>query len=180
MFVRRAAIAAVLAVQCGVWSAAAQAGTTTPLAVNVTSRVVSTCQVSATKTDVAFGSIPAFLSGTVSAHGGIRLTCNKGATVNLSVDNGQSFALGQVSTLRAMKSGSANFMSYHVFRPTGATFIACGGTTNWTTPLNVSSLWSAAGGQHEVWLCGRVDAAPAAGYAAGATYADVVSVQATF
>jgi spore coat protein U-like protein len=158
----------------------AHAGTTTPLNVNVTASVASTCQATATKTDVGFGAIAAFLAAPQTATGTVTFTCNKGATVGVTVSNGANYSLGQSATLRAMKSGTADYISYHIYQPTGATFSACAGTTEWTASLDISALWSATGGPKTVNLCGQVDAAPASGYATGASYADVVSVQATF
>ena len=160
--------------------ATAHGGTTTPQSVNVKASVASSCELAASETDVAFGAIPAFLATTQAASGSVTFTCNKGANVSVTVGNGNYHGLGQSASLRAMKSGASDYISYHVFRPTGATFSTCTGSTEWTTALNVKSLWTNAGGAHTIKLCGRVDAAPATGYAAGTSYADVIMVQATF
>jgi len=168
------------AVAAAALATSAQAGTTTPLSVNVTANVASTCQATASKTDVAFGAIPAFLAAAQPATGTVTFTCNKGASVSVTVDNGGNYGLGQSGTLRSMKSGTSDYISYHVYQPTGATFSACGGTTEWTASLSIGSLWSSTGGPKTINLCGSVDPAPAAGYAVGASYADVISVQATF
>ena len=175
----RKSLAGVLASVAALGIGTAQAGQTTALNVNVSANVASTCQLLATKTDVGFNAIPAFLAAAQTATGTVTFTCNKGATVGVTVSNGANSGLGQSATLRAMKSGT-DYISYHIFQPTGASFNACGGSTEWTASLNVSTLWTAAGGAKTINLCGQVDAAPAAGYATGASYADVVSVQATF
>ena len=177
-FARRATGGVVVAVAALSFSTA-QAGQTTALNVNVSANVASTCQLLATKTDVSFDAIPAFLAAAQTATGTVTFTCNKGATVGVTVSNGANSGLGQSATLRAMKSGT-DYISYHIFQPTGASFNACGGSTEWTASLNVSTLWTAAGGPNTINLCGQVDAAPAAGYATGASYTDIVSVQATF
>jgi spore coat protein U-like protein len=173
-------LALMLAAVAGPGIDTAEAGTTTPLNVNVTASVASTCQATATKTDVGFSAIPAFLAAPQTATGTVTFTCNKGATVGVTVSNGANYGLGQSATLRAMKSGTTDYISYHIYQPTGATFSACAGSTEWTASLNISTLWAAAGGPKTINLCGQVDAAPASGYATGASYADVVSVQATF
>lgn len=153
---------------------------TTSTTVNVTATVNSVCNMQAASTAIAFGTIPAFVATTTPATGSVTLTCNKGATVTLGVNNGNNFGLGQSGTLRAMVSGS-NYISYHVYQPTGGTFSSCSGaSTEWTSDLTISSLWSSNGGPNTISLCGVVDAAPAAGYAVGASYLDVVTVTATY
>ena len=48
----------------------------------------------------------------------IRATSFQGKTVAV-------FGLGASGSLRAMKSGTADYISYHIFQPTGATFSSC-------------------------------------------------------
>jgi Spore Coat Protein U domain len=171
------------AVAATAWLAAgtANAGTTTPQNVNVTASVASTCQATATKTDVGFGAIPAFLAAPQTATGTVTFTCNKGATVGVTVSNGANNGLGQSATLRSMKSGAANYISYHIYQPfIFFGFVFCLGSTEWTTSLDISTLWANNGGAKTINLCGQVDAAPASGYATGPSYSDIVSVQATF
>lgn len=169
-------VAAVMAAAAGLATAA-----TTSTTVNVTAAVNSVCNMQAASTAVAFGTIPAFLAVTQSAVGNVTLQCNRGATVTLAVNNGNNFGLGASGTLRAMLSGTADYISYHVYQPTGATFSSCAGaTTEWTGALTVSSLWASAGGPNTISLCGAVDAAPIAGFAVGASYLDVVTVTATY
>jgi spore coat protein U-like protein len=127
-----------------------------------------------------FGAMPAFTTG-VTQTGAVTFTCNKGATVKLTISNGSNFGLGQSATLRAMKSGS-DYVSYHIYTPTGATFSSCAAaSTDWPASpgLDVSSLWTSTGGPKTTNLCGAVDAAPAGGYAVG-SYSDLVTVTATF
>jgi len=170
------ALAAGIAFSSGVAHAA-----TTATTVNVTATVNSVCVMQAASTPVAFATIPAFLASTQSATGNVTLVCNKGATVTLAVGNGNNFGLGQSGTLRAMLSGTADYISYHIYQPTGGTFSSCAGaSTEWTAALNVASLWSSSGGPNTISLCGVVDAAPASGYAVGASYLDVVTVTATY
>ena len=156
----------------------AHAGTSTAT-VNVSANVISTCSATTSKVDVAFGAIPAFLAAPQAATGSVTFTCNKGATVGVTVSNGGNFGLGQSATLRAMKSGS-DYISYHVYQPTGAAFNGCAGTTEWTASLSMTTLWAVTGGAKTINVCGSVDAAPVAGYAVGASYADAVIVTATY
>jgi spore coat protein U-like protein len=162
-------------------AAGSAAAATTSTTVNVTATVNSVCNMQAASTAIAFGTIPAFVATTTPATGNVTLTCNKGATVTLGVGNGGNYGLGQSASLRAMKSGTSDYISYHVYQPTDATFTSCtGASTEWTSALAISSLWSGSGGPNTISLCGVVDAAPAAGYAVGASYLDVVTVTATY
>ena len=180
---KQSVISARLAVAVAIASAlslgTAYAGTSTAT-VNVTANVISTCSATTSKVDVAFGAIPAFLAAPQSATGTVTFTCNKGATVGVTVDNGSNFGLGQSGTMRAMKSGTVDYISYHVYQPTGPAFNGCAGTTEWTASLSMSTLWAATGGPKAINICGSVDAAPAVGYAVGASYADAVIVTATY
>jgi spore coat protein U-like protein len=154
---------------------------TTTTTVNVTATVNSVCNMQAASTAVAFGTIPAFTVSTTPATGNVTLTCNKGATVTLAVNNGNNYGQGQPNTLRAMKSGTSDYIAYHIYQPTDATFTTCSGaSTEWTSALAISSLWSSNGGPNTISLCGVVDAAPATGYAVGTSYLDVVTVTATY
>jgi spore coat protein U-like protein len=162
-------------------SAGTSSAATTFTTVNVTAAVNSVCNMQAASTPIAFGTIAAFVATTTLATGEVTLTCNKGATVTLAVNNGNNFGIGQSATLRAMKSGTSDYISYHVYQPTGGTFGSCAGaSTEWTSALNIASLWSSTGGPNTISLCGVVDAAPASGYAVGASYLDVVTVTATY
>jgi spore coat protein U-like protein len=144
----------------------AMAAGSVPQTVNVTANVQSTCNASGSVTDIAFGTIAAFLAApTPPAVGNFSLQCNKGATVNVVISNGNNFSGG----MRNMKSGS-DLIPYHIYTPTAASnFVTCSGTTDWPAApgLNIS-------------LCGVVDAAPAGGYAVGASYSDTVTVTANF
>src|SRR5262245_37190692 len=167
---------------------AAQAATTSTT-VNVTANVQSTCNMQAASTDVAFGTIAAFLASPVGTAGQVTLQCNKGATVSIDITTGANYGQGQSASLRAMKNAS-DYVSYHIYQPTGLTAASAGtcGTsgTEWGTgvsggsAMGVSSLWSASGGARQINICGAVDAAPAGGYAVGTTYVDVVTVTATY
>jgi spore coat protein U-like protein len=154
-----------------------------PQTVNVTANVQSTCNASGSVTDIAFGTIAAFLAApTPPAVGNFSLQCNKGATVNVVISNGANFGLGASGSLRAMKSGS-DYISYHIYTPTNAAFSNCAGaSTDWpgAPGVNVSTLWAGSGGPNTISLCGVVDAAPAGGYAVGASYSDTVTVTANF
>jgi hypothetical protein len=173
-------LAMAMGVSIGLMPTGAKAGTATQN-VNVTAAVNSVCNASGTATDIAFGAIPAFTTGVGPTAGTVTFQCNKGATVQLTVSNGSNFGLGASATLRAMKSGT-NYISYHVYTPTGGTFSSCAGaSTDWPgAGIDVSSLWASTGGPNTINLCGSVDAAPAGGYAVGAAYTDTVVVTATF
>lgn len=183
---RSSLAAAVIALSAG--SAFAQSTQTT---VNVTASVQSTCNMQAGTTDVAFGPIPAFLSGTQTATGQVTLQCNRGATVSIDINNGSAgnFGSGQAAGLRAMKSGTSDYISYHIYQPTGLSASSagtCGVTgTEWGSgaggsTLDVSTLYSTSGGPRQINLCGVVGAAPTGGYAVGTNYLDVVTVTATY
>ena len=166
----------------GVLATAAHAGTATQN-VNVTASVNSVCSASGSASDVLFGPIAAFLASPQTATGTVQFTCNKGATVTLTVSAGSNFGNGQSGTLRAMRSGATtDYISYHVYSPTGATFSSCvGASTDWPgAGIGISSLWASNGGPNTINLCGAVDAAPATGYAVGVLYTDTVVVTATF
>src|SRR5690606_2351176 len=109
-------------------AAGSAAAATTSTTVNVTAAVNSVCNMQAASTAIAFGTIPAFVATTTPATGNVTLTCNKGATVTLGVSNGNNFGSGQSATLRAMASGS-DFISYHIYQPTNATFTSCAGAS---------------------------------------------------
>jgi len=174
-------LALAMGVSMGLVAAGAKAGSV-PQTVNVTAAVNGVCNASGSVSNVAFGAIPAFLAVAQAATGTVTYQCNKGTTVTLTVSNGSNFGLGATGTLRAMKSGTTDYISYHIFTPTGATFSSCAGaSTDWPgAGVNVSSLWASSGGPNTINLCGSVDPAPATGYAVGASYSDTVTVTATF
>src|SRR4029434_5359489 len=106
----------------------------------------------------------------------------------IDISSGSNAGQGQSGTLRAMKSGS-DYISYHVYQPSGLTSASAGtcGTsgTEWGTgvggsSLTATSLYASSGGTRSINLCGAVDAAPAGGYAVGTSYLDVVTVTATY
>jgi spore coat protein U-like protein len=171
-------LAVALGAAAGMTVSAPEAATL-PQNLNVTASVNSTCNVSGTVTDIAFGPISAFLASPTSpVQGTVTWQCNKGASVTLTINNGLHFSGG----MRNMQSGS-DLIPYHIYAPTGATFSSCAGaSTDWPGGgVNVSSLWAASGGPNTISLCGVVDAAPVpGGYAVGASYADQVVVTATF
>jgi spore coat protein U-like protein len=178
----------VAAAVCALGLSLAVNAATTSTTVNVTANVISTCNMQASSTDVAFGSVAAFLASPLGAVGQVSLQCNKGATVSVDVSTGGNYGSGQSGSMRAMKSGS-DYVSYHIYQPSGLTSASAGtcGTsgTEWGSgvsggsALSVSSIYSASGGTRNINLCGTVDAAPAGGYAVG-TYSDVVTVTATY
>lgn len=174
-----AAVAGGLGIALGITAIPVPAATTATT-VNVTATVASVCNMTAASTDVAFGTVPAFLATTQPATGSVTLTCNKGATVSIDVSNGNNFGLGQSGTLRAMKNAGTDYISYHVYQPTDAALTSCAGaSTEWTTGISAAGAFSASGGPKAVSLCGVVDAAPGGGYSAG-VYSDVVTVTATY
>jgi hypothetical protein len=159
--------------------------TTAPVNVNVTASVSAVCNLSATTTDVAFGAIPAFTASAVNAAGSVSLTCYRGAVVTMDVVNGSNFGSGLIASQRAMASG-ADRISYELFQPNigaGNTTNCTGVSTAWSTggsAFTATSLFSSSGGPRTIAVCGQVAAAPVSGYAAGASYADVVAVTATY
>lgn len=160
-------------------AAGSAAAATTSTTVNVTASVNAVCNMQSS-TAIAFGPIAAFTTSSTTATGNVTLQCNKGATVTLGVSNGNNFSASG-SGLREMKSGTSDYIPYHIFQPTNATFSDCtGASTEWTSAISVSSLWATSGGPNTISLCGSVDPAPSGGYAVGASYLDVVTVTATY
>jgi spore coat protein U-like protein len=167
--------AAALAAVASLSAVTAQAGTAN-VDVNVTATVVATCTITKT-TDVAFSTtIDPTATATLLAEGLVRLTCNKGAAPQLTINNGQNF-----SAIRRMKNAANDFLSYSLKQPT--TFTTCpaaGAGTDWigAAALSATSAYSASGGFQDIKVCGQLST-PQLGASAGA-YTDIVNVLATF
>jgi spore coat protein U-like protein len=145
--------------------------------VNVTATVVATCTITKTS-DVAFSTtIDPTATATLLAQGEVRLTCNKGAAPQVTIDNGKNISAG----VRRMIKGGTDFLSYSLKQPTGFTSCPAAGVgTDWigTTALSASSAFSTNGGPQLIAICGQLttpqlDAGPGA-------YTDTVNVLATF
>ncbi|TDF81521.1 spore coat U domain-containing protein [Pseudomonas sp. H9] len=83
---------------------------TTNLTVSLT--VTNDCQI--TTPAISFGSAPV-ISGFAPVNQSISLSCTKGSNYTVGLDDGQNAAAGR----RRMKSGSANFLAYDIFKSAG-------------------------------------------------------------
>ena len=60
-------------------------------------------------------------AGDIIATGSFTLKCTKGASVNVTMNNGQNFGLGLDNTLRAMKANTSDYLGYSLLQPVGFT-----------------------------------------------------------
>jgi hypothetical protein len=133
------------------------AGLLAPLAamaqvpVLVQASVAQNCSVSSLPTTgVDFGSVNVVTGTNALASGDFRLTCNKGAAPNLTVD----------TDTRSLVSGGDS-LSWILRHPTGAALNGCpavGAGTAWTTgaPVAASGLFTSTGGPQNIKICGEL------------------------
>jgi spore coat protein U-like protein len=145
--------------------------------------------ISATVTNVcSFGLATVTLSGPSIAAGAlvtstsntVSLTCNKGATVTVALNNGAN-ASGTQKRLRA--GATTNFINYNLSRPNALVDggpNTCPGLpgTEWnaTNTVIATSLFATTGGPKSIPICISV---PAAQYPAAGTYTDTVTATLT-
>jgi len=147
--------------------------------ITVSATVVSAC---------TFGSATAVLNGASIAAGlavsdtgnTVNLTCNKGATVTVALNNGSN-ATGTQKRLRA--GVTTNYISYNLSRPNPLVDggpNTCPGLpgTEWNAANTViaTSLFATTGGPKPIPICISV---PAAQFPAAGTYTDIVTATLT-
>ena len=141
--------------------------------VPVTPTVNSNCRVT-TPTAVAFGVVdvnPAAATS-VAAAGQVIVTCNKGAAVALTVDNGLH------GTWNMLNGSNTDVLAYTLKMPTNFTACPAAGTgSNWTS-VDMAPAYVTSGGAQNLAICGQV-ATPQLQTSPG-SYTDTVVVTATY
>ena len=153
--------------------------------------LAASAQITVSATVVAactFGSATVTLNGAAIAAGSavtntastVNLTCNKGATVTVALNNGAN-ATGTQKRLRA--GATTNYISYNLSRPN---VLVDGGPntcpalpgTEWNAANTViaTSLFATTGGPKPIPICISV---PAAQYPQAGTYTDIVTATLT-
>ena len=171
------ALAAIAAASLSSLPARAASSTAT---VNVSASVNSQCNVVTSSLSMGFGTVDVLATGSAASSPTLRVQCNKGATVGLTANNG----LNASGTQKRMKNASnADVLAYSILQGTGAGFSTCPGTIAAgaelaATSMDVSSLWSSAGGPRDITLCGLLET-PQADASPG-NYADTVVVTVTY
>ena len=109
----------------------------------------------------------------------IQLTCNRGATVSVALNDGLNFSASK----RLRRAATTDYLNYNVTVPTIAgTTTSCPGAlpgTEWnaTNTLVATSMYAATGGQRDLALCVSV---PSGQFNIGAgTYTDTVTATLT-
>jgi spore coat protein U-like protein len=141
--------------------------------ITVSATVNSQCNMS--NAIVAFGPIT-LVSGTIySTSNTLSLTCNKGATVVVALNNGLNFSSGS----KRMSDGSGEFINYRISQPTlplAAVGNACPGApgTEWdgTNTVPATPMFTASGGPRTIPLCVAV---PTPQFPAPGSYSDTVT-----
>jgi spore coat protein U-like protein len=141
--------------------------------VQVTATVNSNCRVTAPSA-VGFGIVdvnPAAATS-VAAAGQVTVTCNKGAAVALTVDNGLH------GTWNMLNGSNADVLAYTLKMPTNFTTCpAAGAGSNWTS-VDMAPAFVTSGGAQSLAICGQV-ATPQLQTSPG-SYTDTVVVTATY
>jgi len=168
-------VAAVLAgIVLGFAAVTASALTAGPSPFTVSATVADFCTVSAG--NVAFGTINAGAAATNTAST-VNLTCNKGVTATVALDNGANF-----NVTKRMKGAvvTTDFVNYKIDVPTNSTTCpAAGAGPEWnaSNTFTATSLFTATGGLKTIILCASI---PAAQYPSGQAYSDTVNVTVTY
>jgi spore coat protein U-like protein len=166
------AFTAVVIAAAGMTGGFAQAATSTQN-VPVTATVNSNCRVTAPSA-VAFGVVdvnPA-VATPLAAAGQVTVTCNKGAVVALTVDNGLH------GTWNMLNGANSDTLAYTLKMPTGFTTCpAAGSGSNWTS-VDMAPAFVSSGGPQNLAICGQV-ATPQLQASPG-SYTDTVVVTATY
>lgn len=147
--------------------------------INISATIVSAC---------TFGSATVTLNGTGIAAGTlvtdtsntVNLTCNKGATVSVALNDG---ANNNGSQKRLRAPSTANYINYNLSRPntlvdgTGNTCPSLPGTEwNATNTVSATSLFATTGGPKPIPICISV---PASQFPQAGTYTDTVTATLT-
>lgn len=146
--------------------------------ISITATVASQCNIG--NATVALGSINLLGAGTITNTGtSIVLTCNRGATVSVALDNGANNVAGTQKRL----AGPVDFINYNLSQPTlplinGVNTCPALPGTEWTTaaPVAGTPMYAAAGGPRNIPLCVSV---PGSQFPGAGAYADTVTATLT-
>jgi spore coat protein U-like protein len=138
----------------------------------VTATLANFCTISAA--NVAFGPVNAGAAA-ANTSANISLTCNKGATVTVALNNGANAA----GTQKRMTNGT-DTLNYLIDVPTGlATCPAAGAGPEWnaTNTFSATSAFGTTGGLKQINICASI---PAGQYPSAGSYTDTVQATATY
>jgi len=166
---------AMAAAACYLGASPAHALTAGPSPFNVTVTLADFCTVTAG--NVGFGTINAGAAATNTAST-VNLTCNKGVTATVALDNGSNAS----GTQKRMKGAvvTTDFLNYLIDVPTNSTTCpAAGAGPEWnaSNTFTATSLFTATGGLKTIIICASI---PAAQYPSGQAYSDTVNVTVTY
>lgn len=139
---------------------------TTSAAINVSANVASNCKFTGVNT-LFFGDYDFQATSPLDVTGQTNLSCTKGTSVTLSINNGQN-ALGPQ---RRLTDGSGNLLNYQIYTSASR-------TTIWNTTNTVSFVASSST-VTTIPLYGRMPAGQSGGSGTGG-YTDIVTITATF
>lgn len=167
----------------GILGAGALLALALPLAasaqISISATVVAACTFGSASVSLNGGGIAAG-SAVTDTSSTVNLTCNKGATVSVALDNGAN-ASGTQKRLRA--STTSNYITYNLSRPN--TLVDGGPNTcpslpgtewNAANTVSATSLFVTTGGPKPIPICILV---PAAQYPQAGTYTDTVTATLT-
>ena len=167
----------------GILGAGALLALALPLAasaqINISATVVAACTFGSASVTLNGGGIAAG-SAVTDTSSTVNLTCNKGATVSVALDNGAN-ANGTQKRLRA--PSTTNYIAYNLSRPN--TLVDGGLNTcptlpgtewNSTNTVSATSLFVTSGGPKPIPICISV---PGAQYPQAGTYTDTVTATLT-
>ena len=167
----------------GILSAGALLALALPLAasaqISISASVVAACTFGSASVTLNGGGIAAG-SAVTDTSSTVNLTCNKGATVSVALDDGTN-ASGTQKRLRA--SSTSNYITYNLSRPNA---LVDGGSntcpslpgTEWnsTNTVSATNLFVSSGGPKPIPICISL---PAAQFPAAGTYTDTVTATLT-
>ena len=147
--------------------------------INISATVVAACTFGSASVTLSGGGIAAG-SAVTDTSSTVNLTCNKGATVTVALNNGAN-ASGTQKRLRA--GATTNYINYNLSQPNP---LVDGGTntcpslpgTEWnaTNTVIATNLFATTGGPKPIPICISV---PAAQYPQAGTYTDTVTATLT-
>jgi spore coat protein U-like protein len=145
--------------------------------ISVTATVNSQCNIG--NATVALGAVN-LLGATITNTGtNIVLTCNRGATVSVALDNG----INNVAGTQKRLAGPVDFINYNLSQPTlplinGVNTCPALPGTEWTAaaPVAGTPMYAAAGGPRNIPLCVSV---PTPQFPGAGAYADTVTATLT-
>ncbi len=131
----------------------------------VSANVAPRCMIK-TATDLAFGSVPGFITANVDQTSQVTLNCTNGSAWNVGLGNGTNAS----GSTRRLADGSGNYVTYELYRDSGRSL-------RWGTTINADTLaGSGNGNDQSVTVYGRVPAQTAV----PGSYGDTVTVTVTY